>query len=249
MSCGPDRLPPLVGNPLLAEHASAGRVSRRHPLRQSLVRRYAYGVPNDDVLDAIATASPAGVVELGAGTGYWARLLHNRGVDVVAYDRWPPGSGANRFVDDDVMWFPVRAGDERAVTAHSERTLLLVWPTWNETWPADAAAAFHAAGGTTLVFVGEGPGGSTGDRVLHAQLGNDRTCVACSLGVADAACVCGVPVLWRAVQCIAMPQWADVDDACTIYRRVSAREDSDRHRRWLSRLRRAGARRPSAYRS
>lgn len=237
-----DHLAALVGNPLLEEHHQAGPVGRRHPVRQQLVRRYAYGVPNGEVLEAIAAASPAGVVELGAGTGYWARLLHERGVDVVAYDRWPPGSGANEFVDDDAQWFPVREGDARAVAEHADRTLLLVWPTWNETWPADAAAAFHAAGGTTLVFVGEGPGGLTGDGVLHAQLGSAGRCMACSLQVADAPCVCDVPVLWRAVRCVATPQWADADDACTVYERVdrgSDRLDRPRATRWLRRTRRS----------
>lgn len=207
-----DDLPALLGNPLLDEVRRAGGVGRRHPVRERLVRRYAYGIPNDDALDVIAAASPAGVIELGAGTGYWARLLHERGVHVVAYDRSPPGSGTNRFVDEDVMWFRVGPDDQRTVSAHADRTLLLVWPTWNETWPADAVAAFHAAGGTTLVFVGEGPGGLTGDSALHAQLGAYGACVACSLGVADAPCVCGIPVLWRGVRRVAVPQWGDADD-------------------------------------
>lgn len=236
-------LPALVGNPLLEEHHRVGLLGRRHPLRHGLVRRFAYGIPNDEALEAIAAASPAGVVELGAGTGYWARLLHERGVDVVAYDRWPPGSSANEFVDDGVQWFPVREGDERAVAGHVDRTLLLVWPTWNETWPAGAVAAFHAACGTTLVFVGEGPGGLTGDSVLHAQLGSTGGCVACSLGVADAPCVCDVPVLWRAVRRVAIPQWADADDACTVYERVDHGRRAGGWRPvggWLRRARRLG---------
>lgn len=231
-----EHLPALVGNPLLEAHRQAGPIARRHPVRQRLVRRYAYGIPNDAALEAIAAASPAGVVELGAGTGYWARLLHERCVDVVAYDRWPPGSGANEFVDDDVEWFPVREGDDGAVAGHAERTLLLVWPTWNETWPADAVAAFHAAGGTTLVFVGEGPGGLTGDGVLHAQLAAGSGCVACSLRVPDAPCVCDVPVLWRAVRRVAIPHWADADDACTIYERVEHGSHGLARRRLIGRL-------------
>ena len=241
MTSGPDHLP-LAGNPLLDVHATAGPLDRRHPVRRELVRRYAYGIPNDDALDAIAAASPAGVVELGAGTGYWARLLHDRGVDVVAYDRWPPGSGANHFVDDDVAWYPVRAGDQGMVAAHAERTLLLVWPTWNETWPADAAAEFHSAGGTTLVFVGEGPGGLTGDSVLHTRLGDDVGCLACSLGVPDTPCVCGIAVLWRVAKRIAIPQWADADDSCTVYERAPAGDRSDHRRRWFGGLRRRSGR-------
>lgn len=215
-------LPTLDGNPLLDERERAGPIGRQHPLRQQLVRRYAYGIPTEESLDAIAAVSPAGVVELGAGTGYWARLLHDRGVDVVAYDCWPPSTGSNQFVDDMVSWFPVQAGDEHELAAHAERTLLLVWPTWNEAWPGEAVATFHQAGGTTLVFVGEGPGGLTGDSVLHASLGTYGACLACSLGVTDAPCVCGIPVLWRMVRRIAIPQWGDSDDACSIFERAPA---------------------------
>ena len=222
----------LLGNPLLDEHRRVGPIPRRHPVRQRLVHRYAYGIPNDAALEAIAAISPAGVVELGAGTGYWARLLHDRGVDVVAYDRWPPRSGGNRFVDDGVTWFPVEAGDERVVIRHADRTLLLVWPTWNETWPADAVAGFHRAGGTRLAFVGEGPGGLTGDAALHARLGEYGGCVACSLAAVDAPCVCHLPALWRGVGRIDIPQWADADDACTLYERISAHEVRDPLRRF-----------------
>jgi hypothetical protein len=51
---------------------------------------YTLSVPTEPALGAIAEASPHGVVEVGAGTGYWARLLHDCGVDVVAYDLAPP---------------------------------------------------------------------------------------------------------------------------------------------------------------
>jgi hypothetical protein len=55
------------------------------PLR----RMYSWAVPTDEAIAAIANASPFGVVEVGAGTGYWAMLLRHRGVDVLAYDRTP----------------------------------------------------------------------------------------------------------------------------------------------------------------
>jgi hypothetical protein len=36
---------------------------------------YAFALPTDEALGAIAAVSPDGVVELGAGPGFWARLL------------------------------------------------------------------------------------------------------------------------------------------------------------------------------
>lgn len=221
-------LPRLDGNPLLDTRHQLGPVTADDSRRQRLVRRYAYGIPTDEVLAAIAAASAAGVVELGAGTGYWARLLHERGVDVVAYDVCPPESGANRFVDEAPAWFPVRHGDERAVERHAERTLLVVWPYWQETWAGEAAARFHAAGGRILVYVGEGPGGRTGDAVLHARLGIHGPCLPCRLGVLDAPCVCHIDQIFELVRDIQIPTWGDALDRCGIYARIDSRQR--RHR-------------------
>jgi hypothetical protein len=221
MGNAPGVLPPLDGNPLLAAREERGALERDHPERQRLVRRYAYGVPTAAALDAAAEAAPGGIVEIGAGSGYWARLLHERGVDVVAYDVAPPPSGGNQHVDAQAPWFPVHRGDETAVLDHPSRTLLLVWPTSRGTWAADAVAHFHAVGGRFLVYVGEGPGGVTGDATLHAHLGIHGPCMQCHLGVPDAACVCGVVQLYERVRDVPLPQWADATDSCGIYQRAT----------------------------
>jgi hypothetical protein len=156
-----DALPALSGNPLLEAHERLGPLTWDHPIRVELVRRYAYGVPTEDSLAAIEHASPNGVVELGAGTGYWARLLNGRGVDVVAYDRYPPPSPCNRFFgDESLCWYRVSIGNERIIEVFPERTLLLVWPSWKEAWPSAAVARFHEIGGTALVVAGGAPAGA-----------------------------------------------------------------------------------------
>ena len=222
-------LRPLHGNPLLEERNRLGPLAPDHPARRHLVRRYAYGIPTEDILEAIGSASPGGVVELGAGTGYWARLLHDRGVDVVALDLAPPPDGTNRFVDDGEPWFQVRRGDADAVVDHADRTLLLVWPTWNETWAGDAAALFHAAGGQTLVYVGDGPGGVTGDPALHARLGLQGACLSCTLGVVGAPCVCSIELMWELTAALPLPGWGGADDDGRIFRR---RADAPPPARW-----------------
>eukprot|EP00976_Prorocentrum_cordatum_P091331 1188484-Prorocentrum_minimum.AAC.2 len=55
------------------------------PLR----RIYSWGVPSTEALEEVAHHSANGVVEMGAGTGYWAWLLRNMGVAVSAYDIHP----------------------------------------------------------------------------------------------------------------------------------------------------------------
>jgi len=58
--------------------------------RSTLVNKYAWAVPDDRSLEIVAKYSP--IVEMGAGTGYWAKLLSDRGVDIVAYDKEPGNS-------------------------------------------------------------------------------------------------------------------------------------------------------------
>lgn len=48
---------------------------------------YAFAAPNERALAALAALGP--VLEVGAGVGYWAHLLRERGVSVVATDQLP----------------------------------------------------------------------------------------------------------------------------------------------------------------
>ena len=138
------------------------------PLR----RAYAWAVPSHEALGAIAEASPRGVVEIGAGTGYWASELRDRGVNVAAYDIAPVhldlhngyhhlGDGGNAL-----PWFDVQAGGAEAAAAHPERTLLLCWPPKESEPGAFAEVATLAVdcleqyGGDTVCFVGGLPSAS-----------------------------------------------------------------------------------------
>ncbi|ROO60440.1 hypothetical protein EDC02_2312 [Micromonospora sp. Llam0] len=91
---------------------------------QDLLRLYSYAVPSLEALDRLAELGA--LVEIGAGSGYWARLLRDRGVDVVAYDHLLPGD--NGYIADAPRWSPVTTGDERAVRTHPDRTLFVCWP-------------------------------------------------------------------------------------------------------------------------
>ncbi|MFV0257346.1 MAG: hypothetical protein ACK5PP_02695 [Acidimicrobiales bacterium] len=226
-------------NPLLDALRQAA--SGDEAARDDAIRRYGFAVPDGDALAAIAERAPAGVVEIGAGTGYWAAQLAGYGVDVVAYDPEPAPSPANRWFAGAEPWFEVAAADHRVVERHPDRLLLLVWPTRNETWAADAVTAHARAGGRALAYVGEGPGGRTGDDRFHALLGEIDQCLHCTYGVADTACTCGVTPLWRRSHLIDLPRWPGCDDRLHIYARSTngtptpgEAEDTPRpHRRGL----------------
>lgn len=211
--------PRVSGNPLLDLYErSAGSAHAR----AEAVRRFAFAVPDEAALATIARWAPNGVIELGAGTGYWAGQLDQRGVDVVAYDTEPAPSTANSWFAGTSPWFPVRPGDQRMVNLHADRCMLLVWPTKNETWAAEAVEQFHHAGGETVVFVGEGPGGRTGDDRFHLLIGELDRCYRCAYGLLDGACVCGTSKLFTAAERVSIPTWAGFDDSLVVVRRTVA---------------------------
>ena len=229
------RLPPLVGNPYLDAYRNWTAAPGSVDGPDELLRAFGFVIPDPTALLLIAVHSPAGVVEVGAGTGYWARLLHERDVDVVAYDVAPPPSSSNAWFAGRQPWFPVEAGDERIVARYPERTLLLVWPTRNEDWAADAAQLHLEQGGQRLVYVGEPPGGRTGDLRLHALLDLVGPCLACAYGVGNAPCTCGVTIRWRLLAQLPLPCWDDRDDWLFVFGPPPAEASAGR---WTKRFRR-----------
>lgn len=215
----------MMWNPLAEVHRSCQGAADRW---DEATRQYSFAVPSPEAVAAIAEHSPQGVVEIGAGLGYWAQVLSDAGIDVIAYDVAPPPSPQNQWYAGREPFHPVEQGDAAAAGGHPERTLLIVWPTRNETWASEALAHHHQAGGTTVAVVGEPPGGVTGDDVFHAMLGNLPECVACRYGLTTSACTCAVPVLWSSVETVEIPRWEGMDDALTISVRASDRRSRRR---------------------
>jgi len=69
------------------------------------------------------------LVEIGAGTGYWAGKLRARGVDIIAFDQAPPdGDWPNRYHGQTPTWTQVLQGGLTVLSAHRDRALFLCWP-------------------------------------------------------------------------------------------------------------------------
>lgn len=156
--------------------------------RKELVKRYAWAIPNEQALEAIAAWSP--LVEIGAGTGYWARLLAERGADIIAYDIAP---GKNHWCDSD-LFFPVETGGPEKAGEHSDRTLFLCWPPYNSDMAYRALMAYQ---GHRLAYIGELEGGCCADDQFFGALCTD----------------------WRLVQDVRIPQWWGLNDALYLYER------------------------------
>jgi hypothetical protein len=124
--------------------AAAGAASTDGALlKAAIARHFAWAVPTAAVVDRIGRYARGGVIEIGAGSGYWAWLLRQAGIDVLAFDHDPPA----------FTWTAVASGDGREALVRSpQRALLLCWPPWASPMAFDALQAY---GGACVVYVGE----------------------------------------------------------------------------------------------
>ena len=65
--------------------------------RGELVKQYSWAIPNNKAIETIVKYSP--IIEIGAGTGYWGRLISKAGGDIVCYDKNPPHKYKNDFAE------------------------------------------------------------------------------------------------------------------------------------------------------
>ena len=135
-----------------------------------------FAVPSQEALDVVAKCSP--LIEVGAGTGYWAALLQKAGADIIAYDAEPPSlcgvgtSLGNRFFNhqftaveagEAVSLFEAQPGARRTGAAHAGRALLMIYPEnpahvdagAYASWDARCVGAYLRAGGQTVIYVGD----------------------------------------------------------------------------------------------
>lgn len=228
---------PDVDNPLFEEwrrvHGSDAPYGYRHRMlsnelldgsytaRWPAIERWSFAVPGPEALSAIAELGP--ITELGCGTGYWASLLSELGVDVLAFDQCGPDW--RRWFPCGAMWGGVAVGGvEKAFDAGvAGRTLFLCWPSYGEPFALDALSAFEAGGGKTVVYVGEGLGGCTADGNFHYRLGlgSGDDCWECREEPGECAYDGEHPTAgWELADEIAIPQWFGINDSLYVFERL-----------------------------
>jgi hypothetical protein len=183
-------------------------------IRQHLTHKYAFGVPGDEALECLARYGP--LVEIGAGTGYWARCLRERGVDIVAYDvmgdswrSWFRPSilaetrrGGIRAIEslphphraEPVLWTEVLRGGPEELGGHAERTLLLCWP---DPWSGFDEASLLAYRGGRVAVVGEPGAAGPGSQGFQALLQRS----------------------WQQIEEAPVPRWPESEDRLIVYGR------------------------------
>jgi hypothetical protein len=164
------------GNPVVGEFRldrSVAESMARFPNRQRLVRKYCWSIPDPDSVAFVAKHAGGGLVDPIAGTGYWAYLLEQVGVDVVCYDVNPGAELHNNGWHGNDLYAGVCAKDcAEAAALHPDRTLFLSWPPYAMDVGARILTAYQ---GNRVIYVGEGRGGGTGDDEMHLILERDWT--------------------------------------------------------------------------
>lgn len=146
---------------LTPEDAYKLRTTNTFHLRDLLVRKYSWAVPNEKALECIRTLATRPIIEWGAGSGYWASLLAQRGVEITCYDKKPW----------DTLYHPVTECSDPTKVDWRGKALMLVWPPYEEPMASEVLREYLRANARrTIIYVGEGYGGCTGDDIFHEQL-------------------------------------------------------------------------------
>lgn len=167
--------------------------------RSDLTSRFAWSITDPDTVAFVAEHSRGRVIDPMAGTGYWAWLLGQHGVDVLAFDQQPPGHGVNDFHREGNTFATVQLGEAAQTVAQhgAGRTLLLSWPPYGSAVGHNTLAAYP---GDRVIYIGEGESGCCGDDNMFALFASGWTEVAATRPV----------------------QWGGIHDFVTVYERVSA---------------------------
>jgi hypothetical protein len=162
-------------------------------IRRPLILKYSWAIPNLEALNEIKSFSP--IFELGAGSGYWAKLLKDLGADIVAVDN---GSDSGTSLAPTKYWKKPIEGNESLVSQYPDRTLFLCWP---DPRSAMASKALTQYKGKFFIYVGYPAAKRSpymGDPEFYDMLDNQ----------------------FELIKEVAIPQWPGYEDALYVYERL-----------------------------
>lgn len=164
-------------------------------LRNKLVPKYSFAIPNEEAINEIAKLGVP-IIEIGAGTGYWAYLLNSVGVDIICFDNYRSlyNFGDSKPKQWDKVWFKVDIGEQDKIKEYPERTLFLCWPSYGTSMASDCLEAYT---GDLVIYVGESSYGCTGNGKFFNILDKE----------------------FELTKEVKIPQWYGIHDYLFIYKR------------------------------
>ncbi|CAK4079254.1 unnamed protein product [Aphanomyces euteiches] len=124
----------------------------------SIASKYSWAVPDERALRIIKHYGP--IVEMGAGTGYWGRLLQLRGVDIKCFDLHVPGEEKEEDDEEEEeerrTWMTVEKGTPEVLKKHKKRTLMLCYPDdYEDSEESMSLECLNNYSGDTVIHIGE----------------------------------------------------------------------------------------------
>lgn len=163
--------------------------------RDFACRMYSFAVPTYEAVQAISEWSP--IIEIGAGTGYWANLIKVAGADVIALDTHPPNLKFNLYHGRYTPHTDILKGSHSNLQNYPNHTLFLCYPPPDNTMALDALSSYT---GETVIHVGEWFG-DTGTLKFQQLLEKEFTLI----------------------QKILLPNWSSTSYDLTIWKRSSSK--------------------------
>lgn len=167
---------------------------------------YAYAVPTPSAINTILKYGP--IVEIGAGTGYWASMLEKAGAKVIALDSVPTSSSGpeenekqqNEFHANVPAFIKVSRGDTSALRKFATFSLFACFPPPDDPMALDALRLFT---GQHFIHIGEWEG-FTGTSEFETHLFSN----------------------FELVERVELPNWQDTCYDLTVWKRKSATQSS-----------------------
>ena len=140
-------------------------ISESWQIRDDFVRTHSFAIPCQEAISAIIGGGSAPILEVGAGTGLWAKFIADYGGRVVATDPTIAGN-LSPYSQRVGRYYPVETlqADE-AVKAYPDHDLLSVWPCLYADWIVEAARVLKP--GRRIILVGELHGASNNPALVE----------------------------------------------------------------------------------
>lgn len=125
--------------------------------RSNLIQKFSFAIPTIDAIRGITKYSP--IIEIGAGTGYWAFLIEQYGGKIVAFDNnqrnkdWINAEKHEYFTKN---WFDVKYGTEKEIDNYPGHTLFLCWIEYCAEYGLNCLKRYK---GKYFIHIGESEGG------------------------------------------------------------------------------------------
>eukprot|EP01083_Nonionella_stella_P077180 210603_1 len=178
--------------------------------------RFSWAVPDERALRICAEFSP--IVEVGAGRGYWGKLLLDRGVDYVGFDHVLPDP------EDEIQnWCDIQKGSEEVLesTEHQNRTLFLCYPDdFEHSEESLGLKCLEVFKGDTVIIVGE----MLGETVLQNPWGK----------TVSSECQEELNANFHKILQVPLPSWQCSQDSLTVWKRTTYTQVDDMHFRHVA---------------